>query len=86
MHIVNVPVNRNACRYQRVLADSSDVLQHACRLICDRVPFDEMPGSVATSVLRVCSRFAIELGRPEIVVEQIGDDGGRSIQTGHEET
>ncbi len=25
-------------------------------------------------MLRVCPRFAIELGRPEIVVEQIGDD------------
>src|SRR5262249_22677821 len=74
IHIVDIAVDRDARRYERMLANTPYVLKHARRLICDCMPFDEMASSMAAAVMRIRPFLAIECGGSEIILKQIGHD------------
>src|SRR5262249_34410918 len=42
LHIVNVAVDRDVLRHQRMITDSHNVLNHASGEVADRMPFDEL--------------------------------------------
>src|SRR5262249_21370222 len=77
IHIVNIAVDRNGRRYERMLANTPYVLKDARRLICDCMPFDEMARSMAAAVMRIRPLFAVERGGSEIILKQIGHDAIR---------
>src|SRR5262249_50744784 len=77
IHIVNIAVDRDGCRYERMLANTPYVLKHARRLICDCMPFDEMASSMAAAVMRIRPLLAVERGGSEIILKQIGHNAVR---------
>src|SRR6516165_6402022 len=42
LHIVNVAVDRDVLRHQRMITDAHNVVNHASGEVADRMPFDEL--------------------------------------------
>src|SRR5262249_8676983 len=77
IHIVDIAVDRDVLRYERMLGNTAYVLKHARRLICDCMPFDEMASNMAAAVMRIRPLFAVERGGTEIILKQIGHNAVR---------
>ena len=60
LHIIDVAVDRDVFRHQRMRTDARDVLRDAFLLILDRVPLDEVAGRAAAAMLRVRPVLAVE--------------------------
>jgi hypothetical protein len=57
-----------------MLPNAADVLDQARLLVLDRVPLDEMAHRMTAFVMGIRPALAVKRRRPEIVVEEIGDD------------
>src|SRR5258707_15194473 len=61
LHIVNVAVDRDVLRHQRMVADAHYVFDHASGKVADRVPFDELAVDRAGALADVGPAAAPEL-------------------------
>ncbi len=73
-HVVDIPIDRDIARNERMLADAPDVLQHALLLLGDGVPFDEMASRAAAAVLGIRPFRSVEPRRREIVLKQVAEN------------
>src|SRR5262245_33152508 len=69
-HVIYEAVYGDIAGDQRVGADAHHILEHALRLIFDRVPVDEMATDRAAAMFGIGPPLAIEIRRREIIVEQ----------------
>src|SRR5208283_5645551 len=70
LHVIDIAVDRDVARRERMLADAQHVVLDALLLRLDRVPFDEAAGHAAAAVLRVRPVLAVEGGGRETVGEE----------------
>jgi len=61
LHIVNIAVDRDVLRHQRMVADAHHILNHASGEVADRVPFDELAVDRARALADVAPASVAEL-------------------------
>src|SRR5262249_27858541 len=71
LHVVNVTVDRDILRHQRMIADARNVLNHASGEVADRVPFDELAVDRARALADVAPTGFAELCGVEAFRQQI---------------
>jgi hypothetical protein len=71
LHIVNVAIDRDVLRHQRMVANAHNVLNHASSEVADRVPFNELAVDRARALADVAPAGVAELCSVEAFCQQI---------------
>jgi hypothetical protein len=73
-YIVDKAVDRNMLGNERMIANPSNILCYAFRIVLKCMPMDVMTGYGAAAMLRVGPCLSVELGGLQIILEQVSDD------------
>src|SRR5208283_5043706 len=74
LHFVDIAVDWDIARYERMLANAQHVLKHAFFLRLNGVPFYKVARRAAAAMLRVRPVLAIKARGGEIVLQQAGNN------------